>query len=173
MASAVPLATLVTSVKRRSVPRGDAEGVVGRKDALRKGMFRVVVEVTMNDGKHMVVLRARLVGVNNAIAEAALGKGPQLHAPQIKAGIPKLKPFTDMVRIPSGVAKIVIEQCGNDRWIALCLLQKRRNLSSRRRVADHQGTEIIGRIWMKRQGRNDTKLGIARQSELAARSGGV
>ena len=88
--------------------------MVGREDALGNDMVSLVVEVTMDDGKDMVVLCARLVGVNNAIAEAALGKGPQLYAPKVKTRIPKFKPFTDMVGLPSGVAKIVIEQGGND-----------------------------------------------------------
>lgn len=146
--------------------RGDADGVVGREDALGNGMVGLVVEVTMDDGKDMVMLCARLVGVNNAIAEAALGKSPQLHAPKVKTRIPKFKPFTDMVGLPSGVAKIVIEQGGNDLWIILGLLQKRRQLSRCRWIADHQGPQITGRIGMKRQAGDNTKLGIARQSEL-------
>ena len=88
---------------------GDAERAIGEKDALGNGMVGLIVEITMDDGKDMVVLCARLVGVNNAIAEAAFRKGPQLHAPKVEAGIPKLKPFTDMVRTLSVIAKIVID----------------------------------------------------------------
>ena len=120
--------------------------MVGKKDALGNGMVGVVVEFTMNDGKDMVVLCARLVGVNNAIAEAALRIGPHLHAPKVKTRIPICKPFTDMVELPSGGAKIVIEQGGNDLGIIHGLLQKRRYFSSCRRIADHQGTQIIRRI---------------------------
>jgi hypothetical protein len=94
-------------VRWRSAGCGDAERAIGEKDALGNGMVCLVVEITVNDGKDMVVLCARLIGVNNAIAEAAF-KCPQLHAPKVKAGIPKLKPFTDMVRTPSVIAKIVI-----------------------------------------------------------------
>lgn len=133
------------------MPRGDADGVVGRKDTLGNGMVGLVVEVTMDDGKDMVVLCARLVSVNNAIAEASLGESPQLHAPKVKTRIPEFKPFTDMVGLPSGVAKIVIEQGGNDLGIIFGLLQERRYFSRWRLIADHQGTQIIGRIGMKRQ----------------------
>jgi hypothetical protein len=69
-------ARLLTSVKWLSAARGDADGVVGEKDALGNGMVGVVVEFTMDDGKDMVVLRARLVGVNNAITKAAVGESP-------------------------------------------------------------------------------------------------
>lgn len=150
----------------RSADCGDADGLVGREDAFSNGMIGVVVEFTMSDGKDMVVLRARLVGVNNAMAEAALWESPQLHAPKVKPRIPKLKPFTDMVRLPSGVAKIVIEQGGNDLRIILGLLQKRRYFPRFSLIADHQVTQIIGRIGMKRQAGDNTKFGIACQSEL-------
>jgi hypothetical protein len=60
-ALAVP-ARLPTNVKWLSVARGDADGVVGEKDALGDGMVGLVVEITADDGKDMVVLCARLVG---------------------------------------------------------------------------------------------------------------
>lgn len=150
----------------RSAGCGDAERAIGEKDALGNGMVCLVVEITVDDGEDMVVLCARLVGVNNAIAEAALRKGPQLHAPKVKAGIPKLKPFTDMVRTLSVIAKIVIQQRINDARVALGLLQKCGNLACGSRVGNHQAPQIIGCICMQRQGSNDTKLGIAGQSEL-------
>jgi hypothetical protein len=145
---AVP-AWLPTTVNWLLVARGDADGVVGEKDALGNGMIGLVVEITMDDGKDMVVLCARLVGVNNTIAETAPGKGPQLHAPKVKAGIPKCKPFTDMVGLPPGFSKIVIEQGGNDLGIILGLLQKRGNLARFRLITDHQAPQISGCIWMQ------------------------
>ena len=112
-------------------------------------MVCLVVEITVDDGKDMVVLCARLVSVNNAIAEAALGKGPQLHAPKVKTCIPKFKPFTDMVGLSPGFSKIVIEQGGNDLGIILGLLQKRGNLARFRLITDHQAPQISGCIWMQ------------------------
>jgi len=131
------------------VARGDANGVIGREDAPGNDMIGLVVEVTVDDGKDMVVLCTRLVGVNNAIAEAAPGKSPQLYAPKVKTRIPKFKPFTDMVGLLSGVTKIVIKQADNDLWIIFGLLQKRRQFARSRRIIDHQGTQIIGGIGMK------------------------
>lgn len=106
----------------------------------------------MDYGEDMVVAGAWLIGVDNTVFEAAFGKFPEFQAPEVDAGIPEFESLADMVGLRFVCAEIVVEERTQDFWIALRLLQKRRDFSGNIGIGGHQAAQIISRVGMQRQG---------------------
>lgn len=72
-------------------------------------MICFVIEVSMDNGKDVILQRLGFIGINNAIAQAALGFNPYFQAPNVVSDIPKFNLFADMVSSCMVVSKIVIQ----------------------------------------------------------------
>lgn len=95
------MAVSVASDSVASVEGSDTERTISGEDALGCFMVVFIVEIAMDNGKNMVVVAAGLVSVDHSIFEGAFGASPEFQAPKVKAGLPELKPFADIVGLRS------------------------------------------------------------------------